>query len=88
MMPESIRHCRTAETPCTGCVRKTCVACRTKHGYADSDILSTAGIADPVERVHCKVLQPRRPGCSHLPLCRQQCYVIWSMIAKSSTDAG
>ena len=32
---------------------------RTKHGYADSDILSTAGITDPVERVHCKVLRLR-----------------------------
>jgi hypothetical protein len=30
---------------------------RTKHGYADSGILSTTGIVDPVERVHCKVRQ-------------------------------
>lgn len=33
-----------------------------KHGYAESDLLSTAGIVDQVERVHCSVrsqLQPR-----------------------------
>ena len=30
---------------------------RTKHSYANSDILCTTGIVDPVERVHCKVRQ-------------------------------
>jgi hypothetical protein len=29
--------------------------CRQKHGYAQSDILSTEGIVDQVERVHCSV---------------------------------
>ena len=30
-----------------------------RSGYAQSDLLSTAGVVDQVERVHCSV---RRPG--------------------------
>ena len=50
-------------------------ACRTKHGYADSDVLSTAGITDPVERVHCKVLQRQIQLLSLAFLATQQLFV-------------
>ena len=31
-----------------------------RNGYARSDLLSTAGVVDQVERVHCSVWRPRR----------------------------
>ena len=31
-----------------------------RNGYAQSDLLSTAGVVDQVERVHCSVRRPCR----------------------------
>jgi hypothetical protein len=39
-----------------------------KHGYAESDLLSTAGIVDQVERVHCSVRSQLQPRDSTLAL--------------------
>ena len=42
-------------TSCISRPMRPRIIVRTKHGYAQSDILSTAGIVDPVERIRCKV---------------------------------
>jgi hypothetical protein len=42
---------------------------RQKHGHAATDVLSTAGITDDVERVHASVGCCRRCTVDCLPLC-------------------
>ena len=37
------------------CAPLYCATRRQKHAYATSDVLSTEGVVDRVERVHCKV---------------------------------
>ena len=33
----------------------SCSVRRRKHSHAETDVLSTAGVGDTVERVHCSV---------------------------------